>query len=809
MSIYGQLSAQTNTLTSGTWADPTVWSTGAVPGATTTVNVNHPLTIDANISISSGTYTFNASSTDFTGGTNHTLTMSGGSLTIGNGSNTPTVTFGGAATFANATILVRTGATLILGATTFNNGNTVTVQSGATIIVNGTLLNSNSAGTITIGGLIYVNGDYDTNNGNLLVSGSGDLIVTGSLTNQGSSTTFGSNADCTSGPCSGQNLCTGLNTVTPASQFICSGASSVSVLDGNAMSNVTYQWQSSTTSATATDFANIGGATGENYTPPVPGVTTWYRRVATNTSDATCVGRSIAVQITVTASGGWSGNVSTDWHDTGNWCGGAIPTATTDVVINSTAVRQPTISSADAVCRNLTIGSGATVTVTDRTLDLKGNLTYNGALAFNGSVTGTLSFTGTSAQTISGSTPYIFNNVTFNNTSGATPAVSFSGNAITVNKALTLTAGTIDLGGYNVTIGSAVASPGSLAYTAGRFYNGNITRWFGTAAITVENVGGYFPIGSSTDNRPFYLGFTGLTTGGTVRVQHTASLGSTSASFNDTNPAATIQVVSNSFWTVSSANGLAYAGSPFSATAGGTGFGTVSDAVNHLRLTRQAAAIGGNAGTNASSTTDLRIRRTAFAFPTNPFNVYIASTNAALSSLPITLSHFSLHAMTEGVQLRWTTAMEDNFSHFSIERSRDGITFEGIDETPAKGALNKVTHYNYVDGTARSGRFYYRLKSTDIDGAFEYSSIERIDLENETLEIASIFPNPIAGKFTVSVFEGKTGKLVVIDKYGKSVAETIIHEGNQDLEFQNLPAGIYYARIHTEAGMQTIKIAVK
>lgn len=801
--------SQNNTVTSGTWNDPTIWSAGTVPVNTSTVNVNHPETIDANISISSGNYTFNASSTDFTGGTAHTLTMTGGTLTIGNGSNTPIVTFEGAGTFANATIVVSTGAMLVLGQTTFNNGNTVTIQAGGTLYVNGTLFNSNSSGTITIAGVIYVDGDYDTNNGNLSVSGSGDLITTGTIFNQGSSEVFGSNNDCGTGPCSGQNLCTGqLNNVTPTSQFICSGGS-ISALDGTPMTNVTYQWQLSTTGAAATDFANIVGATSEDYTPSVPSVTTFYRRVATSTTVAGCVGRSVAAQISISPTGSWSGNTSTDWNVASNWCGNAIPTATTDVVINSNATRQPTISNANATCRNLTILAGAVVTITDRTLAVRGNLSYNGAIVFDGSVTGRVSLISSNPQTISGSTPYIFNNLTINNSAASVPAVTFAGNAITVNKNLSLTEGTVDLSGYNVTIGLSAAAPGSLSFTSGRFYNGNVTRWFGTGAVTVEAVGGFFPLGTSTSERPFYLGFTGLTTGGTVRVQHTGVSGSTAASFNDVNTTVAIQAVSNSFWTVSSANGLAYSGSPFSATAGGTGLGTVSDAVNHLRLTRQAAAIGGNAGTNAASTTDLRVRRTAFAFPTNPFNVYIASTNSTLSPLPITLTHFSARPTVEGVSLQWTTSMEEDFSHFSIERSRDGITFQEISETQAKGGRNLATHYSYVDGGAKSGRFYYRLKSVDLDGSHVYSSVERVDMENASLSIASIYPNPIAGKFNVSVFDGRAGKLVLIDKYGRNVAEHDVQEGTQELEFQNLPSGIYYARIQTEAGAQTIKIVLK
>jgi hypothetical protein len=809
LSAFGVVIGQTNTSTSGSWADPTVWSTGTVPGTSATVNVNHPLTIDQDINIiAGGNYTINASSTDFTGGTPYILDMTGGSLTIGNGSNSVTVTFEGGASFENATLLIRTGSTLILGATYFDNGNTVTVEAGATLIVNGALLNSNSAGTITIGGLIYVNGDYDTNNGSLVVSGSGDLIVNGTITNQGSSTTFGSNNDCGSPPCSGQNLCTGqTNSITPASQFICSGGS-ISALNGNTMTGVTYQWQSSTTSATATDFADIGGATSEDFTPSVPSVTTWYRRAATLTADPTCVGRSVPVQITVTASGSWSGNVSTDWNDVGNWCGGVIPTAATDVVINSTAARQPTISNANAVCRNLTIASGATITITDRTLEITGNLAYNGTLTFNGTPTGTVSFTGSSAQTITGTTPYIFNNVIFANTSGATPSLTFSGNAITINRGLTMTSGSIDLGGFNVTLGTSATVPGTLTYTAGRFYNGNITRWFGTSAVAVENVAGFFPIGTSAYNRPFYLGLTGLSAGGTIRVQHTGVTGATAASFNDANPVVAIQAVSNSLWTLSSANGLTVGANTYSATTGGTGLGTVADAVNHLRLTQQGADMGGSAGVNDASTTDLRVRRTGFLFPSNPFSVRIATSNSTLSPLPIHLIAFSVRPTAEGAKLEWTTSMEENFDYFGIERSSDGIHFAEISQSRAMGSRNVTTDYSYLDGAVRKGRYYYRLRSVDLDQTFSYSAVMMVDLESSTREIASVYPNPVSSKMTVSLFDGKTGKLILFDRFGRAVREADLHEGIQDFEINDLTDGIYFAKIRSENGQQTIKLAV-
>ncbi|MEI9934375.1 MAG: hypothetical protein WDM71_05880 [Ferruginibacter sp.] len=76
-----------------------------------------------------------------------------------------------------------------------------------------------------------------------------------------------------------------------------------------------------------------------------------------------------------------------------NWCSGVVPTATTNVTITSGATRMPFISS-NAVCNNLTINSGATLTTTlAGTLSIAGSLTNNGTMTNNG----TTVFNGTAA----------------------------------------------------------------------------------------------------------------------------------------------------------------------------------------------------------------------------------------------------------------------------------------------------------------------------------------------------------------------------------------------------------------------------
>lgn len=87
------------------------------------------------------------------------------------------------------------------------------------------------------------------------------------------------------------------NTIT-AAQTICSGTAPA-LLDGSVPTTTpaspTYQWESSTTSAT-TGFSAISGATAEDYTPGALTQTTWFRRVVYASS---CSNNSTAVQITV------------------------------------------------------------------------------------------------------------------------------------------------------------------------------------------------------------------------------------------------------------------------------------------------------------------------------------------------------------------------------------------------------------------------------------------------------------------------------------------------------------------------------
>ena len=130
----------------------------------------------------------------------------------------------------------------------------------------------------------------------------------------------------------------------------------------------------------------------------------------TDLSDSTCTSIPSdipdTVTVTVTHLGDWLG-ITTNWHDPVNWCGGILPTSSTDVTIPAGTVKMPLIT--DSVyCNSLNINTGDTVTVTATgTLNIAGILTNSGTYTDNG----TTNFNGTSGQqTFSGVTT--FNNLT-------------------------------------------------------------------------------------------------------------------------------------------------------------------------------------------------------------------------------------------------------------------------------------------------------------------------------------------------------------------------------------------------------------
>ena len=371
-----------------------------------------------------------------------------------------------------------------------------------------------------------------------------------------------------------------------------------------------------------------------------------------------------------------------------------------------------------------------------------------------------------------------------------------------VNSTLTMTSGNVDLGTFTLSLGTSAAATGTLSYTSGWLYNGDLIRWLASPVIPDGNVRGLFPMGSSSNTRPFYVSFPAVvpTTGGIIRVGHTGATSVSTLSVADTG--GPIVRRQDSFWQVSTGT---LAGGTYNLRGEGTGLGTVGN-VADLRL-MLAGSVVGTAGTNAGTLTDPQVLRTGLTLANLTNTFYIGSVNAVNSPLPITLIDFHGTPDKGGIILKWATASEVNSSYFELERSKDGAEFQSIATVSGQGTVSTHTDYSYLDETA-FGRNYYRLKSVDFNGSSALSKMILVDAG----AAFSVYPNPIVNrKFTVEFSDNDASPVyvVLIDQLGRTYEHTEFENVRQEIELaESIPPGIYFLKISKGRTQKTIKVTI-
>lgn len=402
-----------------------------------------------------------------------------------------------------------------------------------------------------------------------------------------------------------------------------------------------------------------------------------------------------------------------------------------------------------------------------------------------------------------------FANLVLANTFPTNPQVTFNDN-VGISTVLTMTSGIVNLAGNTVSINSNAA--GSLVYTSGWFYGGPMLRAMANAGITVGTVRGHFPLGTSTNYRPLFLGKPGGTGTGNTTVLHDGTLATTSnVAFADDVP---ITRRHDSFWTVASTVGGA--ATTWSLWAGGTGLGTIAN-ITHLRVSTSTGVVG-TPGTNSGTTASPLVERTALSVALlNANNFHIASIDAINSPLPIELISFKAIAEESRVRLEWETASEINNDFFSVERSGDGEHFVATGTVKGAGTILEQTNYRFYDDFPPAGVSYYRLRQTDLDGTYSFSGIERIVMD-EVPAHGRIFPNPSSdGRFTVQVRglrPGEEAELRITELTGRAVVNGEVQADQNGIlqmpvDMRGSSRGIYLVQINSGSLRWVEKVIIR
>lgn len=189
----------------------------------------------------------------------------------------------------------------------------------------------------------------------------------------------------------------------------------------------------------------------------------------------------------------------------------------------------------------------------------------------------------------------------------------------------------------------------------------------------------------------------------------------------------------------------------------------------------------------------------------------------AANTLPLQLLSFDAQANGDAVDLNWTSTHEINTQSFEIERSADGIDFSGIGKVAASQNYSSTSKYQYTDAAPAAGDNYYRLKMTDIDGAYTYSSVKKIS-SSVVVTSVSCYPNPVVNQVNVKMEHVKTAvsyRYNVIAVDGRVLQSGVMNVGSgttqNSINVSSAPKGVLLVQLqnadtHSAETFKIVKI---
>jgi hypothetical protein len=581
--------------------------------------------------------------------------------------------------------------------------------------------------------------------------------------------------------------------VTGAATVCAGNTSGVLTLSGNTGSIT--GWESSVSPFTSwTPIAN----TTTTYTSGVLTQETHFRAVVVNGSCPSA--NSSSANVVVNNTNNWSGTTSTAWATTTNWGCGRVPLVTDDVVIVAGG-NQPVIIDAGRTSNNLSIGTGATLTLNNTA----SHLTIAGAFTNSGTIThtaGEIELAGSSAQSIPAGA---FNRINVNNAAG----VSLAGN-ITINESVVLNNGTVTLGANTLTLAGSTSTINNAS--SSRFIVTN-----GAGSLNIQSIGATgrtgavsFPVGSGAASyTPVAISNTGASDEFSARVSnnvfntYTGSTGSGAAIttgavdrtwiINETTPGGSTASVTLQWNGTDELSGFTRGTSYAAHYLGG---------VNGWAHSSASAATGSNPYTQAY---------TGLADASAPFSVGSGST------LPVKLLSFAGINNSGDVNLNWTTANEVNNIGFDVERSVDGKTFTKVGFVKGSGTTSAVRNYALTDAGAfdkvHAAVLYYRLKQLDYDNRYSYSNIISVSNADMNKGAVAASPNPFVTDLNLSVTAANNGTalMIITDVQGREIAtrNLTFDKGLNTYkvtELNNAYNGIYFVKVIMNGETSIVKI---
>ncbi len=184
--------------------------------------------------------------------------------------------------------------------------------------------------------------------------------------------------------------------------------------------------------------------------------------------------------------------------------------------------------------------------------------------------------------------------------------------------------------------------------------------------------------------------------------------------------------------------------------------------------------------------------------------------------VPVELVGLEVHPDAGGIRLSWETKTESENYGFEVQRQRvGGAKWVTVGFVRGSGTTEEVHRYSFVDRSVpAAGLYRYRLKQIDVDGSSTFSQPVSVFVSvPRSADLLVACPNPFNGE-TVLQYEVRTGgrvQLVIFDVHGRQVGKLVAASRSPGKyravwRPEELPSGVYFARLQTPARMQVAKL---
>ena len=174
---------------------------------------------------------------------------------------------------------------------------------------------------------------------------------------------------------------------------------------------------------------------------------------------------------------------------------------------------------------------------------------------------------------------------------------------------------------------------------------------------------------------------------------------------------------------------------------------------------------------------------------------------------PVTSTSIEAYGQESNINVEWKVKNIINVKQYDVEKSINGISFTTlVVKTPTKNK-GTIENYSAADNKPSGGFNYYRIRTVDLNGKVQYTSVVKVFMGMGKPEI-SIYPNPIInGVINLHLTNLPAGQygIRLLNKMGQViVSRKVIHAEGSSIEpikwDYNLAHGLYQLEISQPDG---------